>query len=144
MTLNLTAADIGKKFRRRDGEVVIIQRHDISIIPVQANGIWYYRDGLEITNHSEFDLIERVEEPVMGECVTNQTPDVDVPSFPTKPKAFYVVWSPEKGKPTKKHETLESAQTECVRLAKENVCDFYILKALSVTSRGEPKTEELV
>jgi hypothetical protein len=135
MTLNITAADIGKKVHNDVGGIDIITgfiEKEGSMGIVICDNSFFNTSGQSI-GAAKRNLISRVQdEPVMG--------DVGC----TKQKAFYVVWSPEKGKPIKKHETLESAQTECVRLAKENVCDFYILKAISVTSRNEPKTEELV
>lgn len=47
-------------------------------------------------------------------------------------KAFWIVWNPNGGAPTRKHESLESAQFEADRLARKHKGEtFVVLQSIS-------------
>lgn len=58
---------------------------------------------------------------------------------------FWVVWQPESGSPTHRHESLESATAEAERLAE---CaprrQFYVLEAICVSKKVSVMTLPLV
>lgn len=60
-----------------------------------------------------------------------------VPRCIQMPIEFYLVWSPEKGKPSKKHYTREDAEKEAERLTQKEGVEFHVLKSVS---KCKPKT----
>lgn len=59
-------------------------------------------------------------------------------------ESFYVVWQPETGAPTHRHERIELAKAEAERLARGNPSKrFYVLRACSVSFRNDITTVEL-
>lgn len=55
------------------------------------------------------------------------------PPPPSNTHGFYLVWNPQRGKPKKRHSTLESAQTEADRLSKQHPNEsFYVLQTVTV------------
>ena len=57
---------------------------------------------------------------------------------------FWMVWQPESGKPTVRHETRGAADAEAQRLALLNPGKrFYVLKALAFVERNDVRTVQL-
>lgn len=57
---------------------------------------------------------------------------------------FWVVWQPESGAPTYRHDSLESAQREAERLAEASQTrEFYVLEAMSVSKKVTVQTVDL-
>lgn len=54
-------------------------------------------------------------------------------------RGFFVVWNPDRGPPTHRHETRNAAQLEAVRLAKGNPGQrFIVLAAITVAEVPPP------
>lgn len=76
--IQLTDADIGKKFRRRDGEVRAMREYKPgSTYPCRFEGGRRYTAGgryLSRSDSSQYDIVERIEEPVDDAIIAGGVP----------------------------------------------------------------------